>query len=279
MISDIGDISAFSYFSTPGVYVGNQVQYTESPPEFKSLPEDNNAANEVLTPKVVVPVEEDRYFTSDEVYYPENETEPEEEVVFYYKDIEDPVSSTDDTSYLSYPSYPPLAPAPPKTPTKREQNGPVLVSSSAYTSTDLHDEPETLHTPDGETFYFVGEVEQGAQEVTLPTPSPVYYKYPSTTQTTTTTTPKPTSPKVVYYRQEEPTSTTQPSSGETYTLRRTDSPVSTTPHSPYTDTEPRKGSYSHISFGFPQNDKFEIPQEFRTFLNTPPKWINMENWK
>ena len=33
-----------------------------------------------------------------------------------------------------------------------------------------------------------------------------------------------------------------------------------------------------VSFEFPQHQKFEIPEEFRTFLNTPPKWINIENW-
>jgi len=38
-------------------------------------------------------------------------------------------------------------------------------------------------------------------------------------------------------------------------------------------------SLNQMSFGFPDGStKFEIPQEFRTFLNTPPKWINMENW-
>ena len=33
-----------------------------------------------------------------------------------------------------------------------------------------------------------------------------------------------------------------------------------------------------VSFEIPQYEKFEIPEEFRTFLNTPPKWINIENW-
>jgi hypothetical protein len=38
-------------------------------------------------------------------------------------------------------------------------------------------------------------------------------------------------------------------------------------------------SLNHMSFGFPDGSmKFEFPQEFRTFLNTPPKWINMKNW-
>ncbi len=32
------------------------------------------------------------------------------------------------------------------------------------------------------------------------------------------------------------------------------------------------------SQNFVNQDTFRIPEAFRNFLNTPPKWINMKNW-
>ena len=243
--------------------------------------------------------------------------------------------------YLSYPSYPPLAPAPPKpkhygyrllTPSpstppidlenevdtppnthyKRDEvalaGGPELSYKSAYTSQDLQNEPQTIQTPDGQTFYLVGEVapeeSAGNPKVELPppqpqptpeaTPSPVYYKYPSTTPESAPAPDLPKPQKVVYYRQEEnvlphqqqATPTTTESSGALYINRRSTTPkVSTstevqtkadsvTEELPVAESKQSEG----FSFGFPAGMEFGIPQEFRTFLNTPPKWINMENW-
>ena len=331
-------MSPFSYFSKPeSTFVGNQVQYVQeepSVPEAKVIiPEpEQPAANLVLNPNA-------------EFYTPDIPSEDsDEEVIFIYEENEDKPQAKSSTpspvsypqnDYLSYPSYPPLAPAPPKpkhygfrllpstSPStidlanevdsspnnqyKRDQvaNTPNLSYKSAYTSEDLQNEPQTLHTPDGQTFYLVSEVEheesEGIPKVEIPpptttseapTPSPVYYKYP---------TPAPELPqpqKVVYYRQEENVPAQQPvnspeatteSSGAIYIQRRSTTPkvststknevVQTTEKEPVTESSARIESKTEgFSFGFPAGMTFGIPQEFRTFLNTPPKWINMENW-
>ena len=324
-----------------------------------------------------VPDESSRFFTSDEVYYSsesqEAPDEDEEEIVFYYKDIEPAEAPTPKEDSVSYPLYPPLAPAPPlvghssttspdlfkEVPTppdsqyKRENTvdpSPLnLVSKSAYTSNDLlddtpisqydiSDEPEILQTPDGETFYFVGEVSDEQDEVKPPVPqdipSPVYFKYPkeSLAPTPAPTQHLPEPQKVVYYRQEDVAITTKPPpppkpkfTYKTTTPKKQETEVTTNksfgvvyPQRRITSTESEKVSIStekptaqkstysifnditssppqieekegksnaqpkslnQMSFGFPDGStKFEIPQEFRTFLNTPPKWINMENW-
>ena len=241
-----------------------------------------------------------------------------------------------------------------------KRDGPQLVYKSAYTSQDLQNnpfissdtqntlntqdnpadltpyinEPDTIHTPDGETFYFVGEVEgsnpqlnEVTEDLGYPntphtpqnpaTPSTVYYKYPTGVEPPAPAAPAdlPAEPqKVVYYRQEEkerststPSSAEYPggtqeveetpgptagSSGGTYIGRRTTTTekvstiseevaenVEKVPESDESVTIFPKPRSNSVKFGFPKNKmKFEIPQEFRTFLNTPPRWINMENW-
>ena len=152
--SDVGDIAPFSYFSQPVNYVGNKVQYepvTSLPQQLKVEPKivpvevDNTPIPVEITPNNI-PGE---LQTSDEVYYPEDDTSDsefyyyddlgevsvtattddpatplpaqnsEEPVSYYYKDLPDSYSNHGESvanSYLSYPSYPPLAPAPPKSP-------------------------------------------------------------------------------------------------------------------------------------------------------------------
>jgi len=96
-----------------------------------------------------------------------------------------------------------------------------------------------------------------------------------------------TTPKKPLLSKEVPEKTTE-SYGEVYpALRR----ITTTTEKVSTSPEPKQKSKSNtfsifddnsineLSFGFPDGStKFEIPPAFRTFLNTPPKWINMENW-
>jgi len=81
--------------------------------------------------------------------------------------------------------------------------------------------------------------EQGPSE-SEPTPSPVYYKYP-------------------------------------------DSSSNSDDSAPVAESQEPKQEDGEELAGFPtQNfinqDNFKIPEFFRTFLNTPPKWINMNNW-
>ena len=368
-------MSPFSYFSKPdSTFVGNQVQYIQEDqsvkPEAKVAEPDQPAANLVLQ-------ETNGEFYTPDIPQQNEETQDDEEVVFFYENEpqdksstpSSPVSYTSYTNnggsnsqqndYLSYPSYPPLAPAPPKpkhygfrllSPTsspstpldlanevdtppnthyKRDEvasNTPNLSYKSAYTSEDLQNEPQTLRTPDGQTFYLVSEVaeqeeSQGIPKVEIPpptsdtqppTPSPVYYKYPNAPQKQQTPKPAPElklpqPQKVVYYRQEEnvksaalaqpvnsPEVATTESSGAIYIQRRSTTPrVSTSTNNNLVQkteekaeevaTEkssslPIESKTEGFSFGFPAGMTFAVPQEFRTFLNTPPKWINMENW-
>ena len=202
--------------------------------------------------------------------------------------------------------------SPPNTHYKRDEV--ASTPNLAYTPEDLQNEPQTLRTPDGQTFYLVSEVEeesQGIPKVEIPppsstpppTPSPVYYKYPN--EPPKQKAPKapqlPQPQKVVYYRQEEnvksatplPPEATTESSGAIYIQRRSTTPrVSTSTKKVVqkkTENEevateksssslPIESKTEGFSFGFPAGMTFAVPQEFRTFLNTPPKWINMENW-
>lgn len=199
----------------------------------------------------------------------EETSKDDEDIVYYYKDIEPPAEETPEDS-VSYPLYPPLAPAPPigqssttnsqdlfrevtsppVSQYKRENPGdpsPLkLVSKSAYTSNDLLDdtpsqydiisnEPENLQAPDGQTFYFVGEVpnEEVNVEVNPPVSPTVYYKYPTTTEPPKApvtpspallpehrSEPEPPQKRQTYYRQEDVV-ITPPQKPQKYTYKTT----------------------------------------------------------
>ena len=216
---------------------------------------------------------------------------------------------------------------PSKPQSKREnQQGPIISYKSAYSSQDLDksyksaytsqdisavpsnpsqpqiNEPQTLLAPDGSVFYLEGVSEEKPQQESHevfknpPTPSPIYYKYPSSTPDYSrqeTLIEAPSAPKVpptkvpqpvVYYREVQST-TSAPAPAP---LPLQDNPDAFSGEPSYEDESGLTGSGSGseaietkanlVSFDIPPSMTFEIPQEFRTFLNTPPKWINLENW-
>lgn len=71
-----------------------------------------------------------------------------------------------------------------------------------------------------------------------------------------------------------------------YSIDTEDVPVA----SPSSETEVREEPQSepkeadsladegYPSQNFVNQETFRIPEAFRNFLNTPPKWINMKNW-
>ena len=214
---------------------------------------------------------------------------------------------------------------PSKPQSKREnQQGPIISYKSAYSSQDLDksyksaytsqdisavpsknpsqpqiNEPQTLLAPDGSVFYLEGVSEeqppQESHEVykNPATPSPIYYKYPSSTPDYSrqeTLIEAPSAPKVpptkvpqpvVYYREVQSTTTPAPAP-----LPLQDNPDAFSGEPSYEAEdevqseaiETKVKRQNLVSFDIPPSMTFEIPQEFRTFLNTPPKWINLENW-
>jgi hypothetical protein len=234
-------------------------------------------------------------------------------------------------------------PPPPERVSSTPDKGPVLIYKSAYSSQDLSNnppvnEPESIETPSGDTFYYVGEVQAGAQSNNVLagpsaqgnkatrqqevkynvapfdsyTPSPPYYKYPQDTPPQQPPAPSASLPKpqkIVYYRQEAsttaPPETLTPYSGAVYFKQQTvtgsttpppervstlsEQPVKTypSPPPPSSNAEDKpvrtRTRTQHVDLGYPSQNypsqgNFIIPEQFRTFLNTPPKWINMENW-
>lgn len=142
----------------------------------------------------------------------------------------------------------------------------------------------------GPIFYFRDVVEDvtAKQEVPpeapsnppeeTPTPSPVYYKpapeppapeqpqqrYPEAPPREPAS-PEPTASPVYYKYSDEP---------------KPEPPVQPETSAPEYEQEPKSGESGS---GFPSQDfvneaNFQIPDIFRSFLNTPPKWINMKNW-
>ncbi len=104
----------------------------------------------------------------------------------------------------------------------------------------------------------------------LPTPSPVYYKPIE---------PSETSPEVP-----APDSAPEPAQQPPSSPDLTPSPVyykypTSSDPSPEINQEPKnEEEVGYSSQNFISEANFQIPEFFRTFLNTPPKWINMNNW-
>ena len=98
----------------------------------------------------------------------------------------------------------------------------------------------------------------------VPTPEPVvYYREvpPQATPNETPSSPKVVNPIVTQNsRLPLQTQTLEEFSGE-----------------PSYEDDLTSESKTTVSFNTP-NMRFEIPSEFRTFLNTPPRWINLDNW-
>ena len=203
----------------------------------------------------------------------------------------------------------------------KRDSGPILSYKSAYTSQDLDapsnpqqpqiNEPQTLLGPDGSVFYLedVSEDTPSAEPREVfdnqATPSPVYYKYPSSDtaleyprqetlsgadyapSAPNVVPPVPTPEPVVYYREVPPqvTPNEKPSSPKVVTpkmMQNSRLPLQTQileefSGEPSYEDDITSESKTTVSFNTP-NMNFEIPSEFRTFLNTPPRWINLDNW-
>ena len=109
-----------------------------------------------------------------------------------------------------------------------------------------------------------------------PTASPIYYK--------TVEVPAPETAPEPVYQPEAPPQEPEPTPSPIY-YKTPDSPTPppAAPEGASAEYDDKQKTVGENEFGFPsQNfvnqENFKIPEFFRTFLNTPPKWINMNNW-
>ena len=169
---------------------------------------------------------------------------------------------------------------------------------------------QTSAGPDGSVFYLEDVSEDTPAEPrevfdNPATPSPVYYNYSSSDtaleyprqetisgadnapSAPNVVPPIPTPEPVVYYREvpSQLTPNEKPSSPKVVSPLVTQNsrlPLQTQTleefsGEPSYEDDLTSESKTTVSFNTP-NMRFEIPSEFRTFLNTPPRWINLDNW-
>ena len=203
--------------------------------------------------------------------------------IFRWRQLTQPESSYR-TVYQanSYTSAPALAPVAPDTEDKKPKDiyVPNFITPSTYQQpTQTTPAPAPAPAPEP-IFYFRDVVEevkpeeppQAPEEPPSPatealTPSPVYYKPVAV--------PEPPSPR---YPEPEPKPEPAPevTPSPVYYKYPNDSASNPEESAPSSGQEPKSEA---PGFGdFIDQADFQIPEVFRSFLNEPPKWINMKNW-